>query len=67
MTQSQLILNHLKIYGSITPQEALRLYHCFRLAARIGELKVRYPIQSTLVRAGDATFARYTLDQLELL
>lgn len=37
--QNQMILNHLKSRGQITPLEALNKYGCFRLAARIFDLK----------------------------
>lgn len=38
LTQSDQILMHLK-HGPITPLEALHRYGCFRLAARILELR----------------------------
>ena len=39
MSQSQAILRHLRIHGSITPIEALSFYGSMRLAARVGELR----------------------------
>lgn len=39
MTQCDMILAHLREEGEITPVEALREYSCFRLAARIADLK----------------------------
>jgi hypothetical protein len=36
--QTQTILEHLR-GGPITPLDALRLYHCFRLAARVYDLR----------------------------
>ena len=39
MSQSLLILNHLRIKGSITSLEAMSLYRIFRLAARVNELR----------------------------
>ena len=39
MSQRQLIVNHLFERGSITPIEALHVYKCFRLAARINEIR----------------------------
>ena len=39
MSQTQQILAHLKSGKSITPLEALNDYGCFRLGARIYELK----------------------------
>ena len=39
MSQSQDILNHLIDHGSITAIEALENFGCFRLAARINDLR----------------------------
>jgi hypothetical protein len=39
MCQTDLVFDHLKREGTITPMEALKLYSCFRLAARIGEIR----------------------------
>lgn len=39
MTQNEIILKHLETYGKITPYEALQEYGCFRLGARIWDLK----------------------------
>jgi predicted ArsR family transcriptional regulator len=39
MTQKQEILVHLKKHGEITPLDALKEFGCFRLAARIHELR----------------------------
>lgn len=39
MTQKNIILNHLKDYGSIEPLEALGDYGIYRLASRISELR----------------------------
>ena len=39
MSQSLLILNHLRTKGSITSLEAMSLYRIFRLAARVEELR----------------------------
>jgi len=38
-TQSALILRHLSQGWSLTPLEALREYECFRLAARVFDLR----------------------------
>ena len=46
-TQTELILNHLRKYGSISPLEAMAEYGCMRLASRISDLKRQgYPIIS---------------------
>lgn len=41
MTQNEMILNHLKMFGNITPMTAIEEYGCMRLAARISDLKER--------------------------
>ena len=38
MTQSEIVLRHLRDYGSITPMEALNDYGIMRLGARIWEM-----------------------------
>lgn len=39
IAQKDQILEHLLLHGSITPLEAFQKYGCFRLGARIWELK----------------------------
>lgn len=39
MTQCEMIKHHLQEHGSITPGLALEEYGCFRLSARIADLK----------------------------
>lgn len=39
MKQTEKILQHMRLHGSITPLEALRDYGCMRLAARIADLR----------------------------
>lgn len=57
-TQTASILSHLSVHGSITPREALDLYGCFRLAARICELRKAGHVIDCDLSGG---FARYTL------
>lgn len=40
--QTYQILQHIKTFGSITPQEALKEYGCMRLSARIWDLRHQY-------------------------
>lgn len=67
MTQCDRILRHLQDYGSITQAEAVTEYGCYRLGARIFDLKARgVAIKSETVsgknRYGERTsFARYCL------
>jgi hypothetical protein len=50
MSQEQQILNHLRSGKHLTPIEALNRFQCFRLGARIHELKqAGHPITSTMV------------------
>ena len=69
MTQCDKILFHLQTIGPITPVEALDQYGCFRLAARVAELKAEgYPITSEIVskrnRFGETVrFAKYRLEE----
>ena len=61
-TQEQLILKHLEDHGTITPLEALDLYGCLRLAARISDLKGQmYDIETKMTTKNGATFATYKL------
>ena len=62
-TQREQIRAHLERHGSITPLDALDSYGCFRLGARIHELKTveGLDISSTLERANGKRYARYTL------
>jgi hypothetical protein len=60
-TQNKMILQHLRV-KPITPIEALDLYGCFRLAARIRDLKeLGHAVNTELVAEGNRRFARYTL------
>lgn len=64
MNQKELILNHLRKHKTITPLEALRKYGCFRLGARIYELKVTHNIEKIMVRSvgkNKTYFAQYSL------
>ena len=68
MAQCERILRHLQDYGSITQAEAVTEYGCYRLGARIWDLKAQgVPIKSETVtgknRYGERTcFARYSLE-----
>ena len=68
MTQNEKILNYLEIHGSITPLDALELYGCMRLSARIYDLrKAGHNISETSEtkpnRFGEMTTdARYMLE-----
>lgn len=58
MTQSEAILAHLKQGHTLTPIDALNLFGCFRLAARIIELR---RLGYNIVTEGDKNYAVYRL------
>ena len=62
-SQNAAILNHLKKIGPITPMEALTKYGCFRLAARIYDLRgLGHDISMVKIPVGtNKQVARYTL------
>lgn len=64
-SQTHGILAHLKSGGTLTAIQALEKFHCFRLAARIGELKAMgWQVRREIVRTGDGCrFAKYSLPQ----
>ena len=66
MTQTQAIYEYLKQGNSLTPLEALEKFGCFRLGARIWELKDQgFNIQKTMVRNNGKHFASYKLIRQE--
>lgn len=61
-TQCDLILRHMKSGSTITPLEALNLYGCMRLAARINDLKQQgYEIRSDVYERNGKRFAGYSM------
>lgn len=49
-TQCKVLLEHFENGGSLTAAEALQLYSCFRLAARVSDLRRSgYPIKGEMV------------------
>ena len=61
MTQTAQILQHLKT-EPITSLSALKLYGCFRLAARIDDIKnMGYKIRTELISKNGKRFARYRM------
>jgi hypothetical protein len=60
-TQCEQILAHLK-ERPITPLEALDLYGCFRLGARVWDLRQDgYAIESEMIERNGKRFAQYRL------
>lgn len=61
-SQEQMILEHLKAKKEITPMDALNLYGCFRLGARIADLRGQgYNITTEINQKGK----RYAIYRLE--
>lgn len=64
MSQTQKILNHLHKGKSLNPLQSLKLYGCFRLAARISDIKeMGYSIETKMVEENGKRFASYKLIQ----
>jgi hypothetical protein len=62
MSQQNEILSHLKSGNSLTPIDALQQFGCFRLAARIRDLRDDgHDIHTEIVEQGDKRWARYRL------
>lgn len=62
MSQNYLIQQHLEVGNSITPIEALNLFGCFRLGARIKDLRDRgMNIQTENIEYNGKRFAKYSL------
>jgi len=63
MTQTEKVLTHLDLRGSLTPLQAMDYYGIMRLAARIADLrKDGHQIASEPFRTpGGATVSRYRL------
>lgn len=62
MTQTELIRAHLQSGREITPLDALSEFGCFRLAARIDELRREgLEIETVTERRNGKKFARYRL------
>ena len=75
MTQNEMILDHLKTYGKITPLSALEHYGCMRLSARIADLREQgltdgFTIDTNMISAKNrfgttVTFAEYIYKENE--
>ena len=64
MTQTQRILIYLKTGKSLTPIEALQKFGCFRLAARISDLRSQgHTIWTNYITENNKTYAAYKLSK----
>jgi hypothetical protein len=63
MTQNDQILKYLEAGNTITPIDALQLFGCFRLSARIFELRQKgYKIGKVILRRSDTNYACYFME-----
>jgi Helix-turn-helix domain len=61
-TQNQQIIRYLKFGRKLTPLAALRLFGCFRLAARVHELRQNgLSVKTGTVHVNGKRFAEYHL------
>lgn len=61
-SQEVAILTYLKSGRSLTPIDALNMFKCFRLGARIyGLKKAGYQIETEMIQKGNKRFASYKL------
>jgi hypothetical protein len=59
-SQNDQIKKHLELYGSITPLLALDKYGCFRLAARINDLRRQgMEIRTKMIETQGKKYAQY--------
>ena len=61
MSQEEKILAHMRRYGTITPIQALNKYGCFRLAARIEEIRRVHRVETEMIKRNGKRLARYRL------
>lgn len=63
-SQGERILKHLQAGHALTPLEALERFGCFRLGARIWDLRQSgYPIDDVLVHENGKKFSRYFINK----
>lgn len=62
MTQTDRILKALQSGQKLTPMAALKRFGCFRLAARVADLRrAGYDISATIVKRAGKRYAAYSL------
>lgn len=63
MTQNDSILSYLESGKAITPMEAWQMFGCFRLSARIKDLRNKgYEIKTKIVKHNKKAFAKYYIE-----
>ena len=64
-TQCEFLLQYLQKFDSITPLEALNAFGCFRLSARIADLRADGHVITTEIHKGKKNYAIYRLEDDE--
>ena len=64
-TQNEMVLEYLEKFGEITPLEALSAIGCFRLAARIADLRAEGHEIARTMSKGKKQYAIYSLKESE--
>ena len=60
MNQTEMILDYIQKNGSITPLEALQELGCFRLGARVWEIRSSgIPVEMEMVEENGKRYAKY--------
>jgi len=65
-TQAKVILDHLLTGRPLTALDALNQYGCFRLAARIHELRKDHEIDEQIVTRNGKRYASYYIRSFQL-
>ena len=66
-TQCDVVLRYIQKFGSITALQAMEAFQCYRLAARIKDLRdMGYSIETHTDENKKGTHARYTIPEEEL-
>jgi hypothetical protein len=65
-TQAKVILDHLLTGKPLTALDALNQYGCFRLAARIHELRKDHEIEEVMVERNGKRYASYFIKTFTL-
>lgn len=71
MTQTEMVLQYIKVFGSITPKEAFDELGVYRLSAVIHKLRKQHPISTKIekrtnnINGKTVRYARYKLEEAE--
>lgn len=65
-SQTRQIIDHLQDGNSLSPIEALNMFGCFRLSARIHDIKqLGFDVKTDIVLAGGKRYAKYSFLMLK--